>query len=164
MIGFILQEDYSGCNECILKARLKSRKHIRSYLSKSRKRWWVFEVRQWQAMGLERKGRFERALGYRAHRTSVPVRSYLSSVQSLSQVWLFVTHGLQHTRPPCPSPTPGVYSNSYPLHQWCHQLSHPLSFPSPASIFPSIRVFSNESVLCVRWPKYLCLTVNQRKW
>ena len=29
-------------------------------------------------------------------------------------------HGLQHARPPCPSPTPGVYSNSYPLSQWCH--------------------------------------------
>ena len=29
-------------------------------------------------------------------------------------------HGLQHTRPPCPSPTPGIYSNSCPLSQWCH--------------------------------------------
>ena len=29
-------------------------------------------------------------------------------------------HGLQHTRPPCPSPIPGVYSNSCPLSQWCH--------------------------------------------
>ena len=29
-------------------------------------------------------------------------------------------HGLQHTRPPCPSPTPGVYPNSYPLSWWCH--------------------------------------------
>ena len=29
-------------------------------------------------------------------------------------------HGLQHSRPPCPSPTPGVYSNSYPLSRWCH--------------------------------------------
>ena len=29
-------------------------------------------------------------------------------------------HGLQHARPPCPSPTPGVYSNSCPLNQWCH--------------------------------------------
>ena len=30
------------------------------------------------------------------------------------------SHGLQHTRPPCPSPTPGVYSNSCPLSRWCH--------------------------------------------
>ena len=29
-------------------------------------------------------------------------------------------HGLQHIRLPCPSPTPGVYSNSCPLSQWCH--------------------------------------------
>ena len=29
-------------------------------------------------------------------------------------------HGLQHTRPPCPSPTPGVYSNSCPSSWWCH--------------------------------------------
>ena len=29
-------------------------------------------------------------------------------------------HGLQHARPPCPSPTPGVYSNSWPLSQWYH--------------------------------------------
>ena len=32
-------------------------------------------------------------------------------------LWL---HGLQHTRPPCPSPTPGAYSNSCPLSRWCH--------------------------------------------
>ena len=29
-------------------------------------------------------------------------------------------HGPQHARPPCPSPTPGVYSNSFPWSQWCH--------------------------------------------
>ena len=29
-------------------------------------------------------------------------------------------HGLQHTRPPSPLPTPGAYSNSYPLSHWCH--------------------------------------------
>ena len=29
-------------------------------------------------------------------------------------------HGPQHTRPPCPSPTPGVYPNSSPLSRWCH--------------------------------------------
>ena len=35
------------------------------------------------------------------------------------------------------------------------QPSHPLSSPSPlSSIFPSIRVFSNESVLCIKWPQY----------
>ena len=64
-------------------------------------------------------------------------------------------HWLQHTRPPCPSPTPEAYSNSCPLRQWCHQPSHLLLSPSPPpSVFPSIRVFSNKSVLRMRWPKY----------
>ena len=40
-------------------------------------------------------------------------------------------HGLQHARPPCPSSTPRVYSNSCPLSQWCIQPSHPLLSPSP---------------------------------
>ena len=65
-------------------------------------------------------------------------------------------HGLQHARPPCPSPTPRVYSNSCPLSRWCHPticliFCHPLLLLP--SIFPSIRVFSNESVLHIRWPK-----------
>ena len=40
-------------------------------------------------------------------------------MQSLSHVQLFATHGLQHTRIPCPSPTPGAYSNSCPSSRWC---------------------------------------------
>ena len=46
--------------------------------------------------------------------------SLFSSVQSLSRVRLLRPHESQHTRPPCPSPTPGVYSNPCPLSQWCH--------------------------------------------
>ena len=64
--------------------------------------------------------------------------------------------GLQHARPPCPSTTLRVYSNSCPLSRWCHPTisSSVIPFLLPPSIFPSIRVFSNESVLRVRWPKY----------
>ena len=43
-----------------------------------------------------------------------------SSVQSLSRVRIFQPHELQHARPPCPSPTPGVYPNSGPLSRWYH--------------------------------------------
>ena len=43
-----------------------------------------------------------------------------NSVQSLCPVRLFQPHELQHSRPPHPSPTPGVYSNSCPLSWWCH--------------------------------------------
>ena len=76
------------------------------------------------------------------------LHSQFSSVQSLSCVWLFATpctaagqaslgsdqfsysvvsnsnslwpHSVQYARPPCPSPSPGVYSNSCPSSQWCH--------------------------------------------
>ena len=64
-------------------------------------------------------------------------------------------HGLQYTRLPCPSPTPGAYSNSCPLSRWCHPTilsCFPLLLLP--SIFPSIKVFSNDSVLHIRWPKY----------
>ena len=64
-------------------------------------------------------------------------------------------HGLQHARPLCSSPPPGVYPNSCPLSRWCHPPSHPLLSPfPPAPNPPSIRVFSNESTLCMRWPKF----------
>ena len=64
-------------------------------------------------------------------------------------------HGLQHTRPPCPSPTPRVYSDSCPLSRWCHPTisSSVVPFSSHLPIFPWIRVFSNESILRTRWPK-----------
>ena len=46
-------------------------------------------------------------------------------------------HGLQHARPPCPSPTPGVHSNSCPSRRDAIQPSHPLSSPSPPAPNPS---------------------------
>ena len=64
-------------------------------------------------------------------------------------------HESQHARPPCPSPTPGVHANSHPSSRCCHPaiiLCRPL-FLLPL-IPPSIRVFSNESTLRIRWPKY----------
>ena len=69
-------------------------------------------------------------------------------------------HESQHTRPPCPSPTPGVYSNSCPSSQWCHPaISSSFLFLLPP-IPPSIMVFSNESTLCMRWPKYWSFSFN----
>ena len=65
-------------------------------------------------------------------------------------------HGLQHARPPCLSPAPWSLLKlmSFELVMPPNHLilSHPL-FLLP-SIFSSIRVFSNESVLCIGWPKY----------
>ena len=71
-------------------------------------------------------------------------------------------HEPQHARPPCPSPTPRVHPNPCPLSRWCHPnqliLCHPLLFLP--SIFPSIRVFSHESALHIRWPKYWSFSFN----
>ena len=79
-----------------------------------------------------------------------------SSVQSLSHVRLFATPwstayqaSLPITNswsPPKPMPTESVMPSNHLI------LCHP--FFLPFSIFPSIRAFSNESVLCIRWPKY----------
>ena len=60
-------------------------------------------------------------------------------------------HGLQHARPPCPSPTPGACLNSCPLSQWCHPTisssvlpfsSHLQSFPASGS-FPRGQFFAS---------------------
>ena len=64
-------------------------------------------------------------------------------------------HESQHARPPCLSPTPGVYSNSSikSVMPFSHLiLCCPLLLLPP--IPPNIRIFSNESTLCMRWPKY----------
>ena len=65
-------------------------------------------------------------------------------------------HELQYARPPCPLPSPGVYPNPCPLCRWYHPTfsSSVVPFSSCPQIFPSISVFSNESALCMRWPKY----------
>ena len=64
-------------------------------------------------------------------------------------------HELQHARPPCPSPTPNVHSDSCPSSQWCHPAmsSSVIPFSSCPQSLPAW-VFFNESTLCMRWPKY----------
>ena len=76
----------------------------------------------------------------------------LSSVQFSCSVMSdsLQPHELQHARPPCPSPTPGVHSNSRPLSQWCHPaisssvipfFSCPQSLPASES-FPMSQLFT----------------------
>ena len=71
-------------------------------------------------------------------------------------------HGLQHTKPPCPSPTPKAYSNSCPLSCCCNPTisSSVVPFSSCPPILPSISVFSNESLPHIRWPKYWSFSFN----
>ena len=87
---------------------------------------------------------------------------FLSSVQSLSRVWLFVTPWTAARQaslfitnsqsPPKPMSIKSVMPSNHLI------LCHPLLLL--LSIFPSIRVFSNESALCIRWPKYWSFSFN----
>ena len=61
------------------------------------------------------------------------------------------SHGLQHASLHCPSPTPRVQTHVHQVSD-AVQPSHPLSPPSPAFSLAQHRVFSNESVLHIRWP------------
>ena len=64
-------------------------------------------------------------------------------------------HGLQHARLFCP-PCPGICSDSCPLSQWCYLIISYSTTPFLLllSIFPSIRIFSSDLALCIRWRKY----------
>ena len=65
-------------------------------------------------------------------------------------------HGLQHTRLPCPSPTPRACSNSCPLSLQCHPTISSSVFPFSSCLqsFPASRSFPNELVLHIRWSNY----------
>ena len=70
-------------------------------------------------------------------------------------------HESQHARPPCPSSTPSspkLMSIESVMLSNNLILCHPLLFPP--SIFSRIRMFFNESVLCIRWPKYWSFSFN----
>ena len=85
-----------------------------------------------------------------------------SSVASC--VWLFATPWTAALQASLFITNPRAYPNSCPLSRWCHPtisvmtLCHPLLLLT--SIFPSIRVFSSESALCMRWPKYWSFSFN----
>ena len=78
------------------------------------------------------------------------ITSSFSSVQFSSFQFICIVvsdslraHGLQHARAPCPSPTPGVYSNSCPFSQWCHPTisSSVIPFSSRLQSFPASESF-----------------------
>ena len=102
----------------------------------------------------------------KAQRNLSEIERPFSSIQfSYSVMSNFLRpHGPQHTRPPCPTPTPGVYSNSCPLSRWCHPtisssvvpFSHLQSFLASGSFQmsqffapggQSIRISASASVL-----------------
>ena len=100
---------------------------------------WTQEPGRLESMGLQRAGHnWATLLHYQFSRSVVS-----GSLQP---------HGPQHARPPCPSPTPRVYSNSCPLSQWCHPTisssvipfsSCLQSFPASGS-FPMSQLFASD--------------------
>ena len=108
-------------------------------------------------------------LKFNIQKTKIMVSGPISSVQFSCSVvsYSLRSHGLQHSRPPCPSPTSGVYWNSSSLSRWCHPTisSSVVPFSSRLQSFPgsvsfqmsqlfasggqSIRVSASASVLPV---------------
>ena len=82
------------------------------------------------------------------------------------------SHGLQYARPPCPSPTPGVYPNSSALSRWCHPAisssvipfsSHLRSFPASGS-FPMSQFFASGGQSIGASASASVLSVNIQDW
>ena len=106
---------------------------------------WILE---WVAIS------FSRGSSQPRDRTGISYVSYIqfSSVQFSHSVVSdsLQPHGLEHARPPCPSPTPRAYSNSCPSSRWCHltisssvvPFSHLQSFPASGS-FPMSQFFTS---------------------
>ena len=83
----------------------------------------------------------------------------LSSLQFslVAQLCLTVCNSMGcNTRPPCPSPTPGAYSNSCPWSQWCHPniSSSVIPFSSCLQSFSGSGSFPMSQFFSIRWPKY----------
>ena len=96
----------------------------------------------------------------------------VSSVISVSRVDPLRPHESRHTRPPCPSPTPGVYPNSCPSSRWCHPAisysvipfsSCPQSLPASES-FPVSQLFAQggQRIGVSAWASFL--PKNTRDW
>ena len=87
---------------------------------------------------------------------------HFSSVQSLSCVWLFVTPWIAARKPSLSITNSGSLPRLMSIESVMPSnhliLCHPLLFLP--SIFPNIRVFSNESALHIRWPKYWSFSFN----
>ena len=88
-------------------------------------------------------------------------KSFVRSQKQIKKKWLFIiqfscsvmsassqSYGLQHTRPPCPSPTPGVYSNSCPLSRWYHPTISSSVVPSP----PAFNLSQHQGLFRVTTP------------
>ena len=99
-----------------------------------------FSIKAWGPLGQ-----------YWSAQTRLTFSQFGSVTQSCLTLW---SPELQHARLPCPSPTPRACSNSCLLSWWCHPTISSSVIPfSHLQSFPASE-FSNESALCIRWPKH----------
>ena len=127
------------------------------------------QTTDWQ----ERKTRWREARGYSSNAARIqtqlyPIRAVLAKSTVASIAWqqsvqfsLVAQSCLtlcdpMHTRPPCPSPTPGVHSDSRPSSPWCHPAisSSVGPFSSCPQSLPASESFPMSQLLHMRWPKY----------
>ena len=81
-------------------------------------------------------------------------------------------HGLQHTRPPCPSPTPRIYPNSCTLSQWCHPTISSSIIPfsschqsfTASGSFPMSQLFATGSQSIGVWASTSVVPMNTQDW
>ena len=112
----------------------------------------------WQPTGCTSEGENELKEYSGDTRSGLPLFLFILQVMSDS----LQPHGLQHTRIPCPSLSPGICSSLCPLNLSCHPTIFCPLLLLP-SIFPSIRVFSDELVLHIKWPKYWSFSIFQAR-
>ena len=140
---------FSGKKEGKMKVRGKHTKEIFHYEPRGVDGRWVAEWKSFATLGMKEKMNWTSWTGAeRMGRLPLAV----NDINLGNEAWCFffqishsVTsnslwpHGPQHARPPCPSPTPRVYSNSCPLSRWCHPtISSPVvPFSSSLQYFPA---------------------------
>ena len=98
--------------------------------------------------------------------------SFTFSVSQFSRSVSLWPHGLQHASPPCPSPTPGVYSNSCPLSRWCHPtiLSSVVPFSSCLQSLPASessqmsQLFASDDQITRVSASTSVLPINSQDW
>ena len=122
---------------------------------------WTEEPGRLQPIGLRRVRHDWRRLSMHVHRNTVGLPWWLSQFSHSVVSDSLQPYGLQHARLPCPSPTPGADSISCLSSWWCYPTisSSVIRFSSLLQSFPTL-VFSNDSVLCFRWPKYYSFSIS----
>ena len=129
-----------------------------------KKMWYIYTMEYYSAIKRTKSCHLQQ------HEWTQSLSSVQFSCSVISDSWQ--PHGLQHARLPCPSPTPGAYSNSQPLSQWCHPTmsssvtpfsSHLQSFPASGS-FQMSQFFASGGQSIAAFASASVLPMNIQDW